>query len=356
MDFGIAVATTTDSWKVVKRAEALGFSHAWFYDTQLLNPDVFMAMTQAAMVTDRIRLGTGVLIPSNRIEPVAANCLATLNKLAPGRVDFGVGTGFTGRRTMGLNAIRHARFQQYIERVQALLRGETIEWDFEGETRKIAFLNPDYGFITLDTSETPIPLHISGFGPKTRKLAANMGAGFLNYTADDARAVSDLGHVHESWREAGRDGTPYSTLFTMGCVLDDGESADSARCVAQAGPFAAVAFHNLVETTTAETAAKLRLPLLLAERLEQYRALYAGYDADAPWLRNHRGHLMKLREEEHDLIDADVIRALAFVGTEDELRKRIARLAEAGYSQLAVQVVEGQFDAIDDWARLFGLA
>ena len=94
MDFGIALATSTESWKAVKRAEELGFTHAWFYDTQLLNPDVFIGMTQAAMNTKRIRLGTGVLIPSNRIEPVTANALATLNKIAPGRIDFGVGTGF----------------------------------------------------------------------------------------------------------------------------------------------------------------------------------------------------------------------------------------------------------------------
>ena len=105
MDYGIAVATTTESWKVVKRAEELGFANAWFYDTQLLNPDVFIGMTMAAMHTEKIRLGTGVLIPSNRIEPVTANALATLNKLAPGRIDFGVGTGFTGRRTMALKAI-----------------------------------------------------------------------------------------------------------------------------------------------------------------------------------------------------------------------------------------------------------
>ncbi len=40
MEFGIAVATTTDSWKVVKRAEEPGFTDAWFYGTQLLNPNV----------------------------------------------------------------------------------------------------------------------------------------------------------------------------------------------------------------------------------------------------------------------------------------------------------------------------
>jgi hypothetical protein len=53
----------------------------------------------------RIRLCTGVLIPSNRIAPVAASALASLNALAPGRIHFGVGTGFTARRTMGLLAI-----------------------------------------------------------------------------------------------------------------------------------------------------------------------------------------------------------------------------------------------------------
>jgi len=39
MDFGIFLAPAADSWKIVKRAEELGFGRAWFYDTQLLNAD-----------------------------------------------------------------------------------------------------------------------------------------------------------------------------------------------------------------------------------------------------------------------------------------------------------------------------
>ena len=77
MDFGIALATSADSWKVIQRAEELGFSNAWLYDTQMLSADCFVAMGAAAVKTNRIRLGTGVLIPSNRIAPVAANALAT---------------------------------------------------------------------------------------------------------------------------------------------------------------------------------------------------------------------------------------------------------------------------------------
>ena len=96
MQFGIAMATSADSWTLALRAEELGFTHAWFYDTQMLSADCFVAMGAAAIKTSRIRLGTGVLIPSNRIAPVAANAFASLNKLAPGRIDIGIGTGFTG--------------------------------------------------------------------------------------------------------------------------------------------------------------------------------------------------------------------------------------------------------------------
>ena len=111
LDFGIQLATSAHSWKVAKRAEELGFTHAWFYDTQLLNAELFVAMGAAAMQTSRIRLGTGVLIPSNRIAPVTASALGSLNALAPGRIDFAVGTGFTGRRTMGLRAITLKRME-----------------------------------------------------------------------------------------------------------------------------------------------------------------------------------------------------------------------------------------------------
>src|ERR1700674_3754063 len=141
MDFGIAFASSTESWRVVERAEALGFSHAWFYDTQLLNPDVFVCMALAARATRRIRLGTGVLIPSNRISPVAANGLATLSKLAPGRIHFGVGSGFTARRAMGFGAMKIKAMETYIGQVYGLLRGEIVEFEMEGERRKIRLLN-----------------------------------------------------------------------------------------------------------------------------------------------------------------------------------------------------------------------
>ena len=83
MDLGIVLTPAVDSWRTVARAEELGFSHAWFYDSQLLYADVFVSMALAAEHTERIQLGTGVLIPSNRIAPVTANAFASLGSSPP---------------------------------------------------------------------------------------------------------------------------------------------------------------------------------------------------------------------------------------------------------------------------------
>src|SRR3974377_2203506 len=161
MQFAIAIPTDADSWRVVRRAEELGFARVWFYDTQMLSADPFVAMAAAAVKTTKIRLGTGVLIPSNRIAPVTANAFASLNKLAPGRIDFGIGTGFTGRRGMGLGEVKLADMEEYVRTVMALLRGETVEAEIERKKRLIRLLNPELGLIhTRDT----LPLWIAAAG------------------------------------------------------------------------------------------------------------------------------------------------------------------------------------------------
>src|SRR5579863_9661055 len=145
MEYGIALATHAESWQRAKRAEELGYASASFFDTQLLNADLFVAMGAAAMMTQSIKLTTGVLIPSNRIPAVTASALGSLNQLAPGRIEFGVSTGFTGRRTMGLKRMKLADMADYIRVVTGLLAGETVEWRYEDKAHKIKFLNPEIG-------------------------------------------------------------------------------------------------------------------------------------------------------------------------------------------------------------------
>jgi len=348
MDFGIALAPGVDAWRWVRRAEELGFSHAWLYDTQLLCADFFVAAALAAANTSRIRIGSGVLVPTNRIAPVAANGLASLAALAPGRIDFGVGTGFTARLTMGLGPMPLRDLREYLRVVRGMLAGETVEWTHEGRRRKIRFLDPDAGLVNL---RDPIPLHLSAFAPKARALTAEIADGWMNFVTLPAMALHEIGAMADSCRAAGRaPETLYKTGFTLGCVLGPGEDAASPRARAEAGPLAAVFYHALVEGTVDASL----LPPDLQAALEEYRRLYATYEpADARYLRLHAGHLMRVRPEEERFVTPELIRTTTFTATAAELRDRVRQLRDAGYDQLAVQIVPGHETAIEDWAQLF---
>jgi 5,10-methylenetetrahydromethanopterin reductase len=352
MDAGIFLAPAADSWKIVKRAEALGYTRAWFYDTQLLNSELFVSMAAAAMQTSRIRLATGVLIPGNRIAPVAACGLASLNALAPGRIDFGISTGFTARRTMGVRPIKLADMEEYVRVVRGLLAGETLTWMFEDAWRKIRFLNPEIGAVNIQDT---IPLHISALGPRGRRLTAKLGAGWIHATANVAHATAALADMQAAWRDTGREPADlHATATIAGCVLADGEAADSARAKAQAGPTATIALHSLVERDQFGDLGR-PIPPQLAPLLERYRKIYLDYEpADARYLSNHRGHLMFLRPEEQEICTAELIRATTFTGTRVELREQLREMQRAGFDHVGVTIRYGHPEMLEEWADVLG--
>ena len=350
MDFGVNVATSADSWKVAARAEALGFSHAWFFDTQMINADMFVAMAAAAMRTERIKLCAGVLIPSNRIAPVAANALASLAKLAPGRVECGIGTGFTARRAMGLAPVKLADLEAYVEAVRGLLAGRTVSADIEGGPRKIRFLNPELGLIE---TARDIPVHMSALGPKGRAMTARLGLGWIVPARADAQTLAWIEDMRRRWSRAGRaEGDLYATVQCGGCILAEGEPADGARAMAQAGPAAAMVMHDMVEAGSLGRLG-FAVPGALRQALEAFREIHARYaPEDARYLATHAGHLMVVRPEERPLIDAGMIRALSFTGTAAELRERVRGFRDAGFRQFSAHIRHGHPEMVEEWADL----
>jgi 5,10-methylenetetrahydromethanopterin reductase len=332
MEYGIALASNIDAWKTVKRAEDLGFMHAWFYDSQLLLPDIFVSMALAAEHTSKIKLGTGVIVPSNRIAPSCAAALASLNQIAPSRIVFGVGTGFTARNTMGLGPMKLSAMREYIRVVYGLLKNETVEWEFEGERKKIRFLNPEFGMIN---TRDKIPLHISAFAPKARRLTAEIADGWITFSPLPTRAAQEAKELDRACREAGRDPKSLSrTNFVLGCVLKPGESATGARAKAQAGPMAVVGLHGAVEGTIRGV-----LPPQIEQLATAFREQYATYQpADAKYLQMHKMHLLAVRPEEEKFLTEDLIRSLTFTATENELRDRLNAIAHAGYDNFTVQL------------------
>jgi len=293
-------------------------------------------------------------VPSNRIAAVTANAFATLNGLAPGRIDFGVGTGFSARRAMGLGAMKLADMEEYIRVVYALLAGETVETPIEGKRRKIRFLNPEIG---LFNTKDPIPLHISAYGPKSQALTAKLNANWKCFIQDVAGGIGAIEGMQQAWRDAGHAaGDLYATAWMCGCVLQPGEPADSPRAMAQAGPRAATLLHRAADVDQQGWDNTMKVAEEgIAEAVAGYVEMARGFEPpDARYLFNHRGHFVFVKPEERPFVTADLIRLTTFTATEPELKERIAALADAGYDEIAIQIVPGQEHAIEDWGRIRG--
>jgi 5,10-methylenetetrahydromethanopterin reductase len=314
-------------------------------------------MGATAVKTSRIRLGTGVLVPSNRIAPVAANGLATLNALAPGRIDAGFGTGYTARRSMGLGPYRVSAMEDYIGVVMAMLRGETSNIPIEGKARQVRFLNPEAKLINI---EDEVPVYVSALGPKTRHLVAELDINWINVNFTEEFSAITARDMDAQYRAAGRDPAGRrKTIFAFGAVLKEGEAYDSPRIKAEAGPAAMMTLHNAMEaqdygSVAGEFASVSQGTPMLEQLLQEYRSLYESYTpADARYLTLHKGHLMFVRPDEDRFAAAELIRTMTTSGTAPELRDRMRRLKEAGYDEVVVQITPGCDTMIEDWARVF---
>lgn len=347
MEFGISYPARPDAWKDLVVAEDHGFTQAWFYDSQMLYSDVYVCMAMAAERTKRIKLATGVAIPSNRIEPVTAHSIATINLLAPGRTVLGVGTGFTGRNTMGLPPVPLGRLREYVEMVRKLLRGEEVLYREGERERWIRFLHQDRGYINL---KDPIPIHLAADGAKALELAGEIADGWMTVMADAPRFRQKFDAVKRGAARAGRSVANLpTTVLTTGCVLRDGESITSPRVIERVGPFAVVMLHALWEQSA--VGAGLQGPLL--KLWERYRDEYVAKiktPADRRYLEMHEGHLIYMRPGEEKYIDENLVRT-TLTGRGEEIIARLKALEAEGLKQVAIQVVNNGREMIEEFSR-----
>ncbi|MGD0288605.1 MAG: LLM class flavin-dependent oxidoreductase [Candidatus Binataceae bacterium] len=347
MEFALSYPARPDAWKDLVIAEDHGFTHTWFYDSQMLYSDVYVCMALAAERTKRMTLATGVAIPSNRIEPVTAHSIATINLLAPGRTVLGIGTGFTGRNTMGLPPVPLQRLREYIEMVRKLLRGEEVLYREGKRERWIRFLHQDNGYINL---KDPIPIHMAADGTKALELAGEIADGWLTVMADAPRFREKFNAVKKGAERAGRSVTKLPTaVLTTACVLRDGESITSPRVVERVGPFAIVMLHALWEQSA--VGAGLQGPML--KLWERYRDEYAAKmktPADRRYLEMHEGHLIYLRPGEERYVDENLVR-LTLTGRGEEIIARLKALEVEGLKQVAIQVVNNGREMIEEFSR-----
>lgn len=304
MEISCAFATSVETPEHVAVAEQLGYRRAWLYDSPALYCDVWVGLALAAQRTEAIGLGTGVLVPRLRHVLTTAAAAATVERLAPGRLTLGVGTGFTGSRALGQKAMKWADVEAYVTALRALLRGETVEW----EGASVRLMHPD-GFSAPAPVE--IPIVIAAEGPKGLDVARRLGDGLF---------VVLIPPEEFAW----------AIRLVWGTILEDGEDPLSDRVFAAAGAAASVVYHGLFEMRGPDAVRELPGGDAWLERVASIP------DAERH-LAIHEAHLVHVSKLDRDILPRQLIPNLTLTGTREEVRARIEEVAASGVTELAYQ-------------------
>jgi 5,10-methylenetetrahydromethanopterin reductase len=349
MQFGFTVMADIDEIGFFSHAEALGYDSVWVTDSQMLFSDCYAVLALAARQTSRLHIGPGTAICGTRIPPVQAAAMATLNRIAPGRVFLGIGTGHTAMRSMGQRPMKIADFAEYLRVLAALLRGEVVDYTFNGTTRRISMLMHEWKYMNL---EPHIPLYVSGFGPHAMGLAGEFGDGLVFAIPPRGVPVAQaLAHVRQGASRINRGlGNFYSAALTSIAVLQPGEAVDSDRIKEELGPnvMASVGyFYDDVQK------GRIELPPFLERIWRPYCALVEQTPPEHRHFRTHEFHYTRLHPGEAALIDAQLIRDTCLVGTPEELIELIRGLQRDGLQELSFATgTSAKWRLANDFARL----
>jgi probable F420-dependent oxidoreductase len=220
MEFGLHLpnagpfANGPDIVRTAQRAEELGFHSVWLFD-HLFTPrhldskypyspdgsypmlpelpfyDPVAVMGVVAGATERIRIGTRVLIPTYRHPVVLAKELATIDACAGGRMLLGVGAGWMAEEFEAVDVPMDDRFARMDEHL-ALMRAAWQQGVSQHDGRFYSHVEAGFGPQPPSPGNT-IPLIIGGHGDAALRRAARYGDGWA--VSASGQAIADKGPV-----------------------------------------------------------------------------------------------------------------------------------------------------------------
>ncbi len=217
-----------------RAAEQAGIDHLWVADHIAIPPDQsegsggryldpLATLTFLAAATDRIRLGTGVLVLPYRPPLATAKWLATIQELSGDRFLFGVGAGWMEAefRVVGAPLERRGAItDRTLEFVHRCFAADEVE---EAGQR----------FLFLPRPKRP-PIYVGGAGRAVLQRAARFGEGWMPGGGDPQKLAASIGELAKLFADAGKPAPEVIALTTL--PLDDPEKAiDRARSLARVG-------------------------------------------------------------------------------------------------------------------------
>jgi len=201
------VILPSDRWREARRqwqwADDAGFVTAWTYDHVRWGgmPDgpwlsAVPVLAAAAVVTERVRLGTLVATPNFRHPVTLARDALALDDLSGGRLDLGLGPGSSGPDATALGQAawpapeRMDRFEQFLQVIRPIVGG--------APSARTTVRTEHYAAVEVPSTpgavQAPLPLTVAATGPRGLHLAAVYGQQWVTHgpTGADARTPDDI--------------------------------------------------------------------------------------------------------------------------------------------------------------------
>jgi probable F420-dependent oxidoreductase len=219
-----AWATPENQLRVARAAEDLGYHSLWVFQRLLyaVKPrndypplpgqpwpkafecvmDPIVALTWVAGATRRVRLGASVLIMPYYTPVMLAKQLATLDQVSGGRLDVGVGLGWSKDEYEAVGVPfkdRGRRGDEFLKALKGIWTQD--EFELDGEFYKI----PRCRVEPKPLQKPHPPITVGGYGPVVVKRAVTLGDGFNGGNVPLKNVIPVVTELHAAARAAGKD-------------------------------------------------------------------------------------------------------------------------------------------------------
>ncbi len=221
--------TIREAMELVQYAEDRGYDAVWQAESRLAR-EATVPMAAFAAVTERIKVGAGVVNNWTRNPALLASTFSTLDDLAPGRILLGLGAWWEPLaskvgvdRRKPLTAMR-----EMIQVVRALLNDETVT--FHGEFVHLDGVELDY--VYHERRPKDVPIYLGATGMKMMELGGEIADGvLLNYLVSPEYNDQALEHIAIGAAHAGRtvEDIDRPQLIVCSMADDRAQALDAAR-------------------------------------------------------------------------------------------------------------------------------
>jgi len=217
-----------------QQAEAMGFDDLWTME-QITGHHAFLEpvtlLAYLASITQRVRLGSAVLVTNLRNPVQLAKAVSTIDHLSGGRLTLGIGLGPSTRLYGAYGLPQERRVARFIEGIRVMKALWTEEdATFEGEFFQLAGV----GMEPKPLQKPHPPLWFGAHTEAAQRRAIRHGDGWMGAGSTDLEEFFlELARIKQLRAEAGRDASTFPLSKRIYLSVDDDEAKAKQRIEAQ---------------------------------------------------------------------------------------------------------------------------